>query len=285
MEPNPSSAFAATVAHERSFSPARIARLVNHPAFTNTVLALIFGNAVLIGLETAGILHHESFWVRVLEGVVLWAFTLELVLRFLAEWPRWSNPLTNGWYLFDLVIVAAGHFTGGAVVQVLRLLRVLRVVRVISVVPSLQRLVGAVLDALPSMGSIMLLLGLLFYVYGILGVSFFGQADPAHFAGLSSAWLTLFEVVTLEGWIDIMLPLQEVHRWAWFYFVSFILLGTFVVFNLFVGVIVNTMEETSRADLKLIKEADETQAQLAHLTGEIADLKRMIGELKGPREE
>ncbi|MFZ5827779.1 MAG: ion transporter, partial [Bacillota bacterium] len=267
MKPQTSTVSSSTVYGVPLSLPERIARLVHHAAFTNSVLALIFGNALLIGLETAGVLHHSSLWVRVVEGVVLWAFTLEMVLRFVAEWPRWTVPLTSGWYLFDLAIVLSGHLLGGSsVVQVLRLLRVLRVLRVVSVVPSMQRLVGAVLEALPSMGSILLLLGLLFYVYGILGASFFGQISPDHFGSLSASFLTLFEVVTLEGWVDVMMPLQAVYPWAWLYFVSFILLGTFVVFNLFVGVIVNAMEETNRADLKLIREADETQEHVARLS-------------------
>lgn len=261
-----------------------VARLVGHAAFSNTVLGLIFGNAVLLGLETAGLVSPLNPLVHLAERAILWAFTVELVLRFVAEWPRWTAPLTNGWYLFDLTIVGLGHLLGGAgFVQVLRLLRVMRILRVLSVIPSLQRMVGAVLDALPSMGSIMLLLGLLFYVYGILGTAFFGQVDPEHFGSLSASFLTLFEVVTLEGWVDIMIPLQDEIRFAWLYFVSFILLGTFVVFNLFVGVIVNTMEENSRSDATLIKEADETQAELARLTVEIAELKQMIQELKQQR--
>lgn len=258
-----------------------VARLVGHAAFSNTVLALIFGNAILLGLETTGLISAQAAWVHNLERFILWAFTVELVLRFVAELPRWTAPLTNGWYLFDLFIVGLGHLLGGAgFVQVLRLLRVMRLLRLLSVIPTLQRMVGAVLDSLPSMGSIMLLLGLLFYVYGILGVTFFGAVAPEDFGNLTITFMTLFEVVTLEGWIDIMAPIQAQLPFAWVYFVSFILLGTFVVFNLFVGVIVGTMEENSRADDHLIKEADETQAELARLTDEIAELKQMIRELK-----
>jgi voltage-gated sodium channel len=125
---------------------------------------------------------------------------------------------------------------------VLRALRVLRLLRVITVVPALQRVVGGLIGAFPGMGSILLLIGLIFYVFAVMAVNLYGTVDPVHFGTLGSALYTLFTVMTLEGWVDdVVNPLMRTQPWAWLFFIPFIIVTTFTVLNLFIGIIVNAL--------------------------------------------
>jgi voltage-gated sodium channel len=254
----------------------RIAQLVRAPGFSRTVIGLILLNAVLIGLETyPSIQGPWHRWFVAADQLLLWAFTVEIALKVIAARPL-RRFFLDGWNLFDVIIVGSGHLLAGAhFVSVLRILRVLRVLRTVSVVPSLQRMVTALLRSIPSMGNIILLLGLHFYIFGVLGTSFFGQASPEYFGTLHHTFLTLFQVVTLESWASgVMRPVMLASPYAWAYFVAFILLGTFVVFNLFVGVIVNSMQQAdSEANAA---NAPDPAAEMAHLRAEIGELKTLL---------
>ncbi len=170
-------------------------------------------------------------------------FTAELALRFFVANP----PLTffrSGWNIFDLAIVALGFLPASEFFTVARLFRIIRVLRAISVIPDLQKVVAALLLSLPSLAHIAALLGLLIYVYGAIGTSLFGAFAPTHFDTLHQSVLTLFSVITLEGWVTVDEVLPHMPA-AWIYFVTFILLGTFVALNFFVGVIVNNLQSTA----------------------------------------
>jgi voltage-gated sodium channel len=222
-------------------------RIVDSRLFQRLVLALILFAAVLVGLETDRELvarWHGLF--TVLDRVVLGLFTIEIVLRLLAAEGGPGRFFRDPWNVFDFVIVAVCLVPANSgFAAVFRLVRVLRVLRLISAVPRLQILVGALLKSVPSMGYVALLLSLHFYIYAVVGTKFFGTADPGSFGSLLRTGVTLFQVVTLEGWVDIMNVQMEGGRF-WgpvLYFVSFILLGTMIMLNLLIGVIVNGMEE------------------------------------------
>lgn len=226
-------------------------RLIVTAAFQRGVLSLIILAGLLVGLETnAGLVARFGGLLQVLDRTVLALFVTELLFRLGACAPRPWRFFHDPWNLFDFAIVAVCVLPIGAGYSaVLRLARVLRVLRLVTAVPRLQLLVTALLKSLPSMSYVALLLCLLFYVYAVLGVSLFARADAEHFGSLGASALTLFQIVTLEGWAEIMRTQLDSglgRTLTAAYFVSFILLGTMITLNLLIGVIVTGMDEARR---------------------------------------
>lgn len=259
--------------------------IANHPLFTNAIIAVILFNAVVIGLETyPSILKPNKELFLIIERLLLWIFSIEIAIRITAE-DRWYRFFRDGWNNFDFIIVASSIILiGYHYISILRILRLLRVLRAISVIPSLQKLIYALLRTIPSLGNIMLLMGLIFYIFAVLGTIIFSEISPEYFGTLHHTLLTLFQIVTLESWAsEIMRPINEIAPWAWMYFVSFVLVGTFVVINLFVGVIVNNVQESN---LEIVDKSKTNQStppsreDIDSLKEEIASLKTMISELK-----
>lgn len=238
---------------------ARVAPFVESSQFRYGIIALILLNAVIVGLETyPEITAVHGTVLEIADRVILYAFTAELALRFLAASPHLAF-FRSGWNLFDLIIVALGYLPSSEFFTVARLFRIVRVMRAISIIPNLQRVVAALLMSLPSLGHIAALLGLLIYVYAAIGTSLFGAIAPQYFGTLHQSVLTLFAVITLEGWVGVMDEVLPQVPAAWIYFMTFILLGTFVALNFFVGVIVNNLQsvtiEEERDDLAEIRAA------------------------------
>jgi voltage-gated sodium channel len=245
------------------------------PWFHGGIIGVIIFAGILVGLETyPEIMVLYGSWLHLLDRLVLAIFTVEILIKFVARYPRPLQFFSDPWNVFDFIIVGA-CFLPFAVkyAMVLRILRLLRVLRLIRAIPRLQIVVEALLRSLPSMGYVSILLLVLFYVYAVMGVFLFGQNDPVHFATLQAAFLSLFRVVTLEDWTDIMYTQIygcDVYGFEPYsqlctdpvafpiispiYFVSFVLLGTMIFLNLFIGVIVNGMDEARQkheAELKL----------------------------------
>jgi voltage-gated sodium channel len=235
--------------------------------FQGFILVVIGMAAVLVGLETyPDIVAQHGQLLHVLDAIILGIFVIEILIKLASFGSRPGRFFADGWNVFDFVIVAVCFLPGNAhFAAVLRLARVLRAFRLLSAVPRLQVLVGALLKSLPSMGYVAVLLALLFYVYGVLGVFLWAENDPKHFGDLPSSLLSLFRVVTLEDWTDIMYTqmygsdvypapaLPDVQPKpnasplvAPLYFVSFVLIGTMIVLNLMIGVVINSMTEAQR---------------------------------------
>ena len=131
----------------------------------------------------------------------------------------------------------------------LRALRILRLLRVVSVAPSLRRVIEGLLNALPGMGSVFLLMALIFYIGAVMATKLFGAAFPAWFGTLGKSGYSLFQIMTLESWsMGIVRPVMEAYPFAWMFFVPFILLTTFVVLNLVVGLVVNSMQDAHHVE-------------------------------------
>ena len=241
-------------------------RLVLSVVFQRAVLGLILIAAVLVGLETSRpIMARHGTWIEALDHVVLWLFALEAGLKIASHGRRPWRYFRDPWNVFDFVIVVVCFLpVRSDYAAVLRLARVFRAMRLVSAVPKLQLLVGSLIKSLPAMVYVSLLMAVMFYVYAVLGVFLFRDNDPVHFRDLPSAMLTLFRVVTLEDWTDVMYiqmfgsdnyPFSDADRSRYVfaptarpvlgaaYFVSFVLLGTMVMLNLFIGVILKSMEE------------------------------------------
>ncbi|TKZ19438.1 ion transporter [Shimia litoralis] len=219
-----------------------VKRLVDSPIFLNTIVAIIVFNAILLGMETSPmIMDRFGGIVLFLDQACLTIFVIEILLKLYA---RPLGFFRNGWNLFDIVIVGIALVPAAGGFQVLRALRILRVLRVISTAPRLRRVVEGFITALPGMGSVFLLMALIFYIGAVMATKLFGGAFPEWFGDLGRSAYSLFQIMTLESWsMGIVRPVMDVYPHAWAFFVPFILLTTFAVVNLLVGLIVNSMQD------------------------------------------
>jgi len=268
-------------------------QIVNSGLFRYFILSLILASGVIVGVETYPAVHGRfAHSLNLIDQMIIYIFLVEIILKLLSygkkPWAYFGDP----WNVFDFIIVAVcfipnidTHF-----VIVLRLARILRVFRVISIFPKLQLLVNALLKSIPSMGYVVVLLFLVFYIYAVTGSFLFSKTDPVHFGSLHTSMITLFKVLTLEGWTDIMniqlygtadpaaeYTMKPVSYASVAYFVSFILIGAMIIMNLFIGVIMNSMQE-SHSELQ--KELATKQQSESGTHALLSDLENKIDGLK-----
>jgi voltage-gated sodium channel len=264
------------------YSP--LQRFLQRPDVHHTVLGLIILNAVVLGLETSDLLMARyGPWLRMLDQAMLGVFVLEIGLRIVA----WRGAFfRDPWSVFDFVVVGIALVPASGPFAVLRALRVLRVLRVLTMVPSMRRVVGGLLAALPGLSSIAMVLLLVYYVFGVIATQLFGDAFPDWFGTLGRSLYSLFQIMTLESWsMGIVRPLMEVYPYAWMFFIPFILVATFTMLNLFIGVIVSAMQSFTTAETEATVSAvgdarDHIEADLHSemrgLRNELAELKAML---------
>ncbi|MDK3072149.1 ion transporter [Sedimentitalea sp. JM2-8] len=257
----------------------RIAAVLDDDRTRNVILGVILFNAVLLGLETwATAMAIAGPLIELLDGLCLAIFVVELAAKIYVQRLRFFR---DGWNIFDFVIVSISLIPAAQSLSVLRALRILRLFRVLSVAPSLRRVVEGLLIALPGMGSVFLLTGLIFYVGAVMATKLFGAAFPAWFGSIGLSAYSLFQIMTLESWsMGIVRPVMEIYPYAWAFFVPFILATTFVVVNLVVGLIVNSMQDAhhAEADAETGSYRDEV---LDRLTAIEAMLRRRDGDRQG----
>jgi voltage-gated sodium channel len=253
-------------------------RLAASARFHDAIIGVILANAVLLGLETSPrVMESIGGTLYLLNWIVQAIFVAEIVIRILAHWPKPAAFFRAGWNVFDCVVVAAAFLpTGGGFATIGRVLRLLRVTRLVSVFPQLRLIISTMLLSIPSMGHVVLLLSLLLYVYGIAGVYLFREADPQHWGGLGAALLSLFQVVTLEGWIELQRALLPQRPWAWIFFASFIVVAVFVVINLFIAVVINNLERAREQEQRIADAACPEGGLLAR----VAALRKQAEELE-----
>ena len=252
-------------------------KITAHKSFEHFVVAVILINGVILGLETsADIFEKYGDWLQMGNHLVLAIFILEAMIKITAVAPQWKRYFGDGWNLFDFTVVVLSliPFTGD-LAMVARLLRLLRVLRLISAIPELRLIVSTLIRSIPSMGNVLLLMSIIFYIYAVAGYHLFHAHDPEHWRSLGISLLTLFRIVTLEDWTDVMYTAMEMHPLAWIYFVSFVIMGTFVIINLFIAVVLNNLEEAKLESLErlqapvsrdeLLRELRQTQDSLARL--------------------
>lgn len=249
---------------------ARVEAFLERPGVTRFIMGVILFNAVLLGLETSKpVMAAAGGVILTLDRICLAIFVVEIALKLFALGGRFFR---SGWNLFDVAVVGVALLPATGGLSVLRALRVLRVLRVISMAPSLRRVVEGFMRALPGMGSVVLLTLILFYVSAVMATKLFGASFPDRFGDLGATALTLFQVMTLEGWADaVVRPVMEVYPYSWIFFIGFILVTTFAVINLLVGLVVNAMQEAAEAD-----KPDEAAARHAELMARIAALEERL---------
>jgi voltage-gated sodium channel len=262
--------------------PETTKRIVDASWFQRLVILTILIAGVLAGIETdAGMVSTHGPTLRALDAIVLGIFIVEAVLKLTSRCPRPWDYFRDGWNVFDFtVIVLCLLPMDSQFAVVLRLGRTLRLLRLVSALPKLQLLVGALIKSFSSMGYVSLLLGIMFYIYAIAGVHLFGGHDKEHFGGLSRAFLTLFQTITLDDWKFLFVSAQgSAPAVASVYFISFILLGTMIMLNLFIGIIMNSMEEM-HAELDEYNEARRGVAEKGSVLVDVTELDRQLTALK-----
>jgi voltage-gated sodium channel len=255
-------------------------RLIESRRFDQWITALIGVNAVTLGLETSpAAMARFGDWLLLLDRLLLVVFTVELAARFAVYRARFFH---DPWRIFDLFVVGIAWLPATGGLSVLRALRILRVFRMIGTVPSLRRVVGGLIAALPGMGSIMLLLTLVYYVFAVMATKLFGTAFPEWFGSIPASAYSLFQIMTLESWsMGIVRPVMTQFPFAWAFFIPFILCTTFTVLNLFIGIIVSAMQtehENQAADERRALASD-TEAILR----ELRELRAEVDALRGGR--
>lgn len=270
------------------------AAIAQSAIFQNFILGAIVFASILVGIET-----YEAFTApyaslfNILDHLILWLFIAEAVIKIGAEGRKPWRYFQNSWNLFDFAILIALILPiDDQYFIVLRTIRLLRVLRLLSALPDLQVVIRALFKSIPSMGYISLILLLMFYIYGVAATYLFGPNDPIHFGSLQIALLSLFRVVTLEDWTDVMyIAMQGCDRYGYdgleslctapaahpflgaIFFVSFVVLGGMVIVNLFVGIIVSntaeSFEEINTEETAGLEAA--IKDQKAHLSSQIGD--------------
>jgi voltage-gated sodium channel len=256
----------------------RLQAFLEHNRFTAFITALILINAVTLGLETDDtLMARHGTLLHIIDHAILVVFVLELVLKLIAYRLQFFRV---GWNWFDLVIITISLIPATGSLSVLRALRVFRVLRLLSVVPSMRRVISALFRAIPGMASIMSVLLVIYYVSAVLATHIFGHSNDATleslFGSVGASMFTLFQLMTLEGWRDgIAEPAMAIYPMSWIFFVVFIIVTSFAVLNLFIGVIVDAMniiheeEDKEKGELPLHTDIKLLRADIENLRREL----------------
>ena len=225
----------------------KIRLIVESSLFQNLALGMIIAYSVLIGVS---LYFPENALLEILDWSILGFFVVEILLRMIAVWSL-RNFFFDGWNTFDFVLVFSTIVPGvGTSFAAARVLRVLRVMRLVKSVPELRLIVSTLLNSLKSMVYVALLAGILFYIYGVIGTVIFAEISPQFFGTLHRSILTLFQIITLDGWVEVMESVSRVGLVSRLYFISFVSLGTFIVLSLIVAVIVDNVQSAKEGKNK-----------------------------------
>lgn len=249
---------------------------VEAPRVQNFIIALIVLNAIILGLETSpAIMERIGPALLTLDRLILGVFVVEIAMKLVAQGPAFFR---RGWNIFDFLVVGIALVPASGPLAILRALRILRVLRLLSMLPRLRFVVEALLHSLPGIGSIALLMVVIYYVAAVMATGLFGSAHPQWFGDIGSSMYTLFQIMTLESWsMGIVRPVMESHPYAWLFFVPFILIATFTVLNLFIAIIVDAMQTMHE---QIVKQEEAVITEVVHSEGS-----HIEQELRAVREE
>lgn len=236
------------------------------------IVAAILVNAVVLGMETdPALMQRAGSVLHGIDALCLAIFVVEIAVKLTAYRLRFWQ---SGWNCFDFAVVAVALIPGAGPLAVLRAFRVFRVLRLLTVLPQLRRVVAAFLHAIPGLGGVMAVMTVFFYVAAVLTTTLFAETFPQWFGSIGKSLYSLFQIMTLESWsMGIVRPVMERHPWAWAVFVPFIVIATFTILNLFIGVIVSTMQE-----LSMLPESDDAEIVelLTRIEEDLAALRKKV---------
>lgn len=262
----------------RCFDLSGLERLVTHPQFERFVIGVIVVNAIALGLETSQtVMRNIGGFLNWLDFFIICFFVFEVLARMIVFRAKfWRDP----WSLFDLAVVTVTLMPATGNFSVLRALRILRVLRIVSALPSIRRVVTGLLNAVPGMSSILFLLTLINYIFAVLTTKLYGASHPEFFGTIGASFFTLFQIMTLEGWSgEIVRPVMTDHPYAWAVFVPYIVVVTFAVLNLFIGIVVDAMQSQSDE----IRD-EESEREYNHIIAEIQSLRGEVREMHKERQ-
>lgn len=260
-------------------------RVTSSKIFKNTIVLIILINSIVLGLITSEAIYAKfgELLEFILSACVV-IFTVEITLRIIAKGWRF---FLNGWNIFDFLLITMALMpeTGAAIT--FRVFRVLRALRMVSSMKKLRHIVSAILVSAPHVFWAAVLEIIIFYIFGIMGQNLFHEAFPQWFGTLGETVYTLFQVTTLESWsMGIARPVMKVYPWAWMYFVPFVMISSYIVLNVVVGVVVNATSDISEDDNISMK--DKIKAKKVtntELSEQINELKEHILRLEAKLEE
>ena len=263
------------VYHSNSPWKNRIEDFMENPWIQNFLVFLILLNAVILGLETdADIMSSIGPQLILVDHAILWVFIAEIVVLITA---RGLGYFKDPWCVFDFIVVGIALIPASGSLSVLRALRVLRVLRLINKVESMRKVVGGLLGSLPGLGSVFGLILIIFYVAAVIATNIFRHDFPQWFGDLGASAFTLFQIMTLEGWSqELARPIMEVFPYAWVFFVLFILIATFIIFNLFIAVIVDSITADKEQDRKDHAQFNAIENELRTVHRELSELRQLL---------
>ncbi|MCR9213067.1 MAG: ion transporter [Proteobacteria bacterium] len=254
--------------------------VLQKPIVDRFIMGLIAFNAVTLGLETSDwVMSRAGSLLLGLDRIILAVFVIELAARMIADFRGfWRDP----WRIFDFIIVSIALVPTAGAFSVLRAFRILRVLRLLSTVEAMRRVVSGLLAALPGMGSILLLLCLIFYVFAVISTNLFAATFPEWFGSIGASAYTLFQIMTLESWsMGIVRPVMEEFPYAWALFVPFIIATAFTVLNLFIGVIVDAMQSEHASEAHAERDAMKNETEM--ILKEVRALRAEVAEMKAEK--
>lgn len=243
-------------------------QIVSWKWFERTVIGLIIINAVVLGIETYPAIANPYGYVLVgINQFVLIVFVVEAALKITASAPRFRGYFGDGWNLFDFTVVVFSLVPQtGEFALIARTVRLLRILRLITAVPELRLIVATLIKSLPGLGNVILLISIVFYIYAIAGYHLFHDHDPFHWGSLGDSLITLFRVLTLEDWTDVMYRAMELYPAAWLFFISFVIVAAFIVVNLFIAVVINNLHKAQHESELICDE--KLEAEIFHSLNE-----------------
>ena len=217
-------------------------KLKESSIFQFCVIFIIIINAITIGISTYNLHGFLADVIKVLDYSITIFFVIEIIIRFIGE-PSKKNFFKNGWNIFDstIVLISLIPIPNNSSFLLLRLLRVFRVLRIISVVPELKKIIEALLSSIKRVFYVGLLLFIILYIYATVGSILFSSDNPERWSDVGISMITLFQVLTLSSWEQVMLPLQDIYWWTWIYFFSFIIICGITMLNLLIAVLVDVV--------------------------------------------
>jgi voltage-gated sodium channel len=260
------------------------ATLADSRAFNLAIFVVIIGNAVVLGLETYdGVVRDYGHVLRTLNDVFLGVFVVELTIRLVAFGSKPLGFFRSGWNVFDFIVVTASFVPGlRENALLLRLARLARVLRIVRLLPDLRVLTIAIWRSIPGVLSLTVLALLVLFVYGMVGWTIFGEHAPDQFGTIGESMLTLFVLLTLENFPTEIDLGRQLSDWTILYFVSYALIASFLLFNILIGVVINSLEEA-----RAIEHARERSERIAAggaadsvLEERIADVRLALDQLE-----
>ena len=262
-------------------------RVVSSSIFEYGIIVLILASGAILGLKTVPEIADRFGDLMTLGNrLILAIFIVEAALKMLALSPQPHRYFKDGWNVFDFSIIILSLIPAtGAFAMIARLGRLLRVLRLISTIEDLRLIVAALVKSIPNVGHILMLMSIIVYIYAIVGFQLFHEHDPEHWRNIGISVLTLFEIITLEGWVEVNTKAMELNPFAWIYFVSFVIVGTFVVVNLFIAVVINNLDRAKEETLKELQPPVSREELLQELRATQDSLRRLETRISGLGED